>query len=96
MLARLGLFRVMIDHQRLVHTFVTNVRGPTVAMHLGGNRIDAITPLVATPGNVGISFAALSYAGELIITLIADPEIAPELDTFLALIATQFAALAAA
>ena len=27
-LGALGLFQVFIDHQRLVHTFVTNVRGP--------------------------------------------------------------------
>jgi WS/DGAT/MGAT family acyltransferase len=80
LLSRLGLFRAFVDHQRLVHTFETNLRGPSVAMSLGGHRIRAVIPMVVNPGNVGISFVVLSYAGLLSVTLVADPLIVPEQD----------------
>ncbi|MBD0322550.1 MAG: DUF1298 domain-containing protein [Aldersonia sp.] len=78
-LARLRLFDVFIDHQRLVHTFVTNVRGPAEALHLAGSRIASITPLVVTPGNVGVTFAVVSYAGQLRVAVIGDPQVVPEI-----------------
>ena len=80
LLSRFGLFRVFVDHQRLVHTFETNLRGPTATMSFGGHRISAVIPMVVNPGNVGISFVVLSYAGVLGITLVADPLIVPEQD----------------
>ena len=80
LLSRLGLFRVFVNHQRLVHTFETNLRGPTAAMSFGGHRIGAVIPVVVNPGNVGISFVVLSYAGVLCITLVADPVIIPDQD----------------
>ncbi|MCK8671374.1 wax ester/triacylglycerol synthase domain-containing protein [Rhodococcus sp. NPDC003382] len=77
-LSRLGLFRLFIDHQRMVHTFVTNLRGPAEPVELAGFRVRSLVPLVVTPGNAGVTFAVLSYAGELGITLVADPAIVPE------------------
>jgi len=35
-LARVGVYRTFIDHQRMVHTFVTNVRGPERPLTLCG------------------------------------------------------------
>jgi hypothetical protein len=64
----------------LVHTFETNLRGPSAAMSLGGHRIGTAIPMVVNPGNVGISFVVLSYAGVLGVTLVADPLIVPEQD----------------
>ena len=80
LLSRLGLFRAFVEHQRLIHTFQTNLRGPSVAMSLGGHPIRAVIPMVVNPGNVGISFVVLSYAGVLGVTLVADPLIVPEQD----------------
>jgi diacylglycerol O-acyltransferase / wax synthase len=80
LLSRFGLFRAFVEHQRLVHTFETNLRGPAVAMSLGGHRIRAVIPMVVNPGNVGVSFVVLSYAGVLGVTLVADPRIVPEQD----------------
>jgi diacylglycerol O-acyltransferase / wax synthase len=80
MLRRAGLVQWFIDHQRLVHTFETNLRGPATARHLAGHRIGALVPLVATPGNLGVTFAVLSYAGTLTVSVIADPGIVPEQD----------------
>ena len=38
-LSRLGLFQTFIEHQRLVHTFETNMRGPTEPLCFGGHRV---------------------------------------------------------
>jgi diacylglycerol O-acyltransferase / wax synthase len=78
-LSRAGLFRLFIEHQRLIHTFETNLRGPSSALHLAGHRITTLIPMTATPGNAGLTFAALSYAGTMVISVIADPDIVPEL-----------------
>lgn len=77
-LARLGLLRWVINHQRLVHTFVTNVRGPAEPLHLLGHRVSEIVPVAVTPGNVGLTFDVLSYAGELVVTVLADPAVVPD------------------
>jgi hypothetical protein len=83
-LARLGAFQVFIDHQRLVHTFVTNMKGPTVPWHFNGHPVSAVTPMAITPGNVGVSFDIVSYAGQLVVTLVADPVVVPDQDALTA------------
>jgi WS/DGAT/MGAT family acyltransferase len=80
LLAGLGLFQPMVDRQRLVNSFLTNMRGPGRPMHLAGAVIHRITPVTITAGNVSVAFAALSYAGTLAITVIVDPDLTPELD----------------
>jgi WS/DGAT/MGAT family acyltransferase len=93
LLGRVGVFQVFIDHQRLVHTFVTNVRGPSVPLTLAGHRIREIVPVATTPGNVGVCFDVLSYAGTLGVTIVADPEIVPEQEALTGLVADEIAAL---
>jgi Ethanolamine utilization protein EutJ (predicted chaperonin) len=77
--AHLGAYRFVIDHQHLVHTFVTNLRGPERALAIAGRPVTGIIPLGAISGNVTVAFAVLSYAGALTITTIADPEACPDL-----------------
>jgi hypothetical protein len=69
---------VFVEHQRLVHTFETNLRGPAEPVFLGGHKIRAITPAAVNPGNIGVSFDVLSYAGVLGVTVVSDPEIVAE------------------
>lgn len=76
----LGLADWLMNHQRLVHTFVTNVHGPDQPMRLGGTPIAGLIPLSATTGNVTVAFAALSYAGTFTVTVVADPDRVPDLD----------------
>ncbi|MFF2244380.1 wax ester/triacylglycerol synthase domain-containing protein [Arthrobacter sp. NPDC058130] len=78
-LAHLGAYRYFIDHQQLVHTFVTNLRGPERALVIAGTPVTGIIPLGAISGNITVAFAVLSYAGTLTITTIADPETCPDL-----------------
>ena len=77
-LAGLGAFQVFIDHQRLVHTFVTNVRGPAERLAIGGCEVSVVVPLALNPGNVAVSFDVLSYAGTLGVALVCDPVLVPE------------------
>jgi WS/DGAT/MGAT family acyltransferase len=77
-LAHVRLLRWFINHQRLIHTFVTNVRGPTEPLRLLGHPVREIVPIAVSTGNVGITFDVLSYAGALTVTVVADPEIVPD------------------
>lgn len=95
-LARAKLFQFFIERQRLVHTFETNLRGPRDALHLGGHRISGIVPAVVSPGNVGVSFTVLSYAGELTVTVVADPDLLPEQDRLTHSLASLWTPCAAA
>ncbi|WP_255523557.1 WS/DGAT domain-containing protein [Salinibacterium sp. ZJ450] len=92
-LGRTGVYRRFIDHQRLVNTFVTNVRGPVATMSLAGNPVTEILPLGVAAGNVTVSFAALSYAGNLVLTIASDPDTCPDLDRLTEAITSEVLAL---
>ena len=83
-LARSGLTRLYIRHQHMINILTTNLPGPPVPLYFGGARlVDAIAiPPIA--GNVTASFAALSYAGRLNLSVIADARAWPDLDVLLA------------
>jgi diacylglycerol O-acyltransferase len=78
LLAAVGLFRPLIDRQRLVNSFLTNIRGPAERLTFGGARITQMVPITITAGNVTVAFAILSYAGTLTITVIVDPDAVPD------------------
>ena len=78
LLAVVGLYRLFIDRQRMVHTFVTNLRGPQDRLTFLHEPISAITPLTSATGNVTVCFAVLSYAGSLTVTVNADPDTCPD------------------
>jgi hypothetical protein len=50
-------------------------------------------PIAVNPGNVGVSFDVLSYAGHLVVTVVADPAILPEQEDFTRNLQAEFAAL---
>ncbi len=74
LLARTGLLRWFAGHQRVVQTFVTNLRGPEDPLTFSGAAVRAIIPIPSTTGNVTVTFAASSYAGTLYITVLSDPD----------------------
>lgn len=78
-LAWLGVFHWFVDHQRLVTTFVTNLRGPEARLSLLGAAITDVIAVAHVTGNVTVAFAVLSYAGALTVTVIADPDACPDL-----------------
>jgi hypothetical protein len=77
-LAAAGLLRAFVDRQRLVNLFLTNLRGPAEPLAIAGARVVDAVPLTGTQGNVGLAFAALSYAGRLTVTALLDPDVVPE------------------
>jgi diacylglycerol O-acyltransferase / wax synthase len=78
LLAPTGLLRWFIDRQRLIHTFATNLRGPAEPLTFAGAPVRAVIPIPNTTGNVTLTFAALSYAGTLRITVLSDPSRVPD------------------
>ncbi|MEO5833481.1 MAG: wax ester/triacylglycerol synthase domain-containing protein [Nakamurella sp.] len=88
-LAQWGAFRWFVDRQRLVTTFVTNLRGPTSPMTFLGATVTTVIPVTLTTGNVTVSFAALSYAGSLVVTVIADSQRCPDASVVVAALQGQ-------
>ena len=77
-LAPARLLRRFFNHQRLVHTFATNVRGPAQPLTFAGAQVQAVIPIPNTTGNVPVTFGALSYAGTLWVTVLSDPAQLPD------------------
>lgn len=94
-LAAVGVGQYFVDHQRLVHSFETNLRGPNQPLWMGGQRLRRIVPIAVNPGNVGVSFDVLSYAGTLVISIVACPRTVPEMEVVADLLAAELAALLA-
>jgi WS/DGAT/MGAT family acyltransferase len=69
-------------HQRIVDVFVTNVFGPQRPLYLLGARLVEVFPVVQVAGNVPLSVAVLSYAGQLNIGIQSDPDGLRDLDVF--------------
>ena len=84
LLARAGLLRRFVNRQRLVHTFTTNLRGPAQPLTFAGAPLRAVIPIATTVGNVSVTFAALSYAGTVRLTVLSDPDKASDVETLTA------------
>jgi diacylglycerol O-acyltransferase / wax synthase len=68
--------------QRSVNLVVTNVPGPPVPLYLAGARLLELFPVVPVMGNLTLVVAVLSYAGQLNLTAVADPDGCPDLEVF--------------
>jgi diacylglycerol O-acyltransferase / wax synthase len=93
LLARTGLLRWFVNHQRLVQTFVTNLRGPEEQLTFVGMPVRAVIPIPATTGNVPVTFGVLSYAGTLRITILSDPGLLPDAPALAAALRAEFDAI---
>jgi diacylglycerol O-acyltransferase len=69
-----------VNHQHLVHTFATNLRGPDSPVSFLGATVSDIVPLNVLAGNVAVAFAVMSYSGSVTLTLTVDPDVIPDLD----------------
>jgi hypothetical protein len=94
LLAESGLYHWWFGHQHRFHSLVSNVPGPDRLLAFDGVPIDAIVPVsVGDRGNVTVSFLALSYAGTLTVTVIADRDAVPELRDLAAMLQAELDAL---
>ena len=72
----------MMWRQRLVNLLVSNLPGPPVPLSVAGARVAEIFQIGIVQGNVTISVGALSYAGQLNLDIVGDPEAVPDLAVF--------------
>jgi hypothetical protein len=72
--------RAWFRHQHLVQVFETDLPGPPTSLYLLGHRVLDLLPITALAGNIRFSFAALSYAGGLAITVCAAGAEGPDLE----------------
>lgn len=77
-LGGLGLYRPLFERQHAITTLVTNLRGPAGPLSVDGLRITSLTPISPALGNVCLVFAALSYAGQLRISVRLDHSVWPD------------------
>ena len=79
-LAATGLAGPIIDRQRMVNFFVTNVPGPSSPLYVLGAKIEDVVPILGLAGNVTLMFAALSYCGHLNVVVTANASACPDIE----------------
>ena len=79
LLAAMRMWHWFVDHQQLVNVSETNLRGPDQELRFGGVRITEVIPITTIAGNVALCFAAISYAGMMVVAIMADPDRLPDL-----------------
>jgi WS/DGAT/MGAT family acyltransferase len=70
--------------QALVNMVVTNVPGPQVPFYTGGARMIEVWPLVPIYHSLGLGLALFSYSGNVHWGMLADRDLVPDLDRFVA------------
>jgi hypothetical protein len=80
LLASTGPLRWFVNRRRLVHSFAANLRGPAQPLTFAGAPLRAVIPIPNTTGNVPVTFAALSYAGTLRLTVRPGPAQVPDVE----------------
>jgi len=83
----------LVHHQLFVNLVVTNVPGPDVPLYALGARMLEAIPLVPLAGNLSVAVAALSYADQLTLGILADPVACPDVDALADGVDRCFAAL---
>ncbi|MEV4702928.1 wax ester/triacylglycerol synthase domain-containing protein [Actinoplanes sp. NPDC049316] len=97
LIARLGGYAWYMRRQRRLHTLVSFVRGPERPLRFGGATIRRLIPLVVGgETNVTVAFQAISYAGTLAVTAVADPQTCPDLPVLGAYLAEELTRLGGA
>ncbi|WP_432994224.1 wax ester/triacylglycerol synthase domain-containing protein [Dactylosporangium sp. CA-233914] len=92
--ARTGLARRLARGQRLVNLVESDVTGPPAPVRACGVPVLDLIPLGAIAGNLMVAFVALSYAGRLAVTVVADRDRFPDLPVLLAGMEREWSALA--
>jgi diacylglycerol O-acyltransferase / wax synthase len=72
----------LFPRQQSVNLVVTNVPGPAVPLYLAGARLLELFPMMPVMGNLTLVVAALSYAGQLNLTAVADRDGCPDVEVF--------------
>jgi diacylglycerol O-acyltransferase / wax synthase len=66
--------------QRMMNTYVANVPGPPQPLYFAGAAVRELLPIVALMGNIALGVGALSYAGQVTITVVGDRDSCSDVD----------------
>lgn len=77
-------FLKMMEKQRFMNAYAANVPGPPVQLYLAGAPVLEMFPMVPISANMSIGIGALSYMSQFNITAVADRDLVPDLDVFVA------------
>jgi diacylglycerol O-acyltransferase len=78
-----------------INSIVTNVPGPQFPLYMQGAKLESIFPQVPLMEGIGLGIALMSYDGKICWGFNANPDVLPDLDTFVSLIARAFERVAA-
>lgn len=86
----------VMAHQRLINMVLSNMPGPPVSLWFAGARVQEMFQLSLLQGNCAIGVGVLSYAGQLNVDIVADPDVVPDVDIFANGVAEAFEQLGVA
>jgi WS/DGAT/MGAT family acyltransferase len=92
-MARTGLARRLSRTQKIINLVESNVAGPPAPVRMLGAPVLDLIPIGGIAGNLTITFLAISYAGRLVISALADRDRFPDLGVVLAGMAGEWAGL---
>ncbi|MBK1782833.1 wax ester/triacylglycerol synthase domain-containing protein [Prauserella cavernicola] len=93
LLARLRLLQWFVDHQTVLSTSITYLRGPVTRLSFLEAPIRDVIPISTVKGNMTVSFVALSYGGTLTVTAVTDPEQVDDLPVLMDALRAELAVL---
>jgi diacylglycerol O-acyltransferase / wax synthase len=73
-----------MSRQRVVNLLVSNLPGPTTPLSCAGTGVREMFQIGVVQGNVPVSVGVLSYAGQLNVEIVGDPDAVPDLADFAA------------
>jgi diacylglycerol O-acyltransferase len=71
-----------MNRQRRINLLMSNLPGPPQPLYFAGAKILELFPIGFVQGNVAVQVGALSYAGQLNLDIVADPNLVPDLAVF--------------
>jgi hypothetical protein len=77
-------FLRLMPRQRFMNAYVANVPGPPIPLYFARAALLEIFPIVPITANISIGVGALSYAGQFNVTVVADRDLCPDLEVFVA------------
>ncbi|MFF8843358.1 wax ester/triacylglycerol synthase family O-acyltransferase [Streptomyces sp. NPDC015127] len=81
----IALQRAMVRslvRQRRMNIYVADIPGPPMPLYLAGAQLLEVFPVVPIIGNVTLGIAALTYAGQFNVSVVADAKACPDVDVF--------------
>lgn len=72
----------MLARQQVYHVYLADIPGPRQSFSFLGARMREMFPVVALMGNLTLGVGALSYAGQLNISVVGDRGACPDVDVF--------------